>query len=280
MEIQQSPLFRTYITSLKWQVLSFEDIAIYTNRVPVYGQFAKIQRPKELPYLPTFIPFLKKHHIQTILAEASYGTDQKEFSQWLTSLSKFFRIVKEPFLATKTILIDLTAKEEVIFSRLKESKRRAVRRAEKHGITISASTNIQELIKIKAKAAGMFGSITTYGIDRLWNICTPNHGAILLAHKKNSNTVVGGVLLLFWEGTAYYWIAGATKEGKKLFAPTLLVWEALRFGKKQGAKQFDFVGVWDERTPKLYTSWKGFTKFKEEFGGVPIYYPLISMLHR
>jgi lipid II:glycine glycyltransferase (peptidoglycan interpeptide bridge formation enzyme) len=71
---------------------------------------------------------------------------------------------------------------------------------------------------------------------------------------------------------------GATKKGKKLFAPTLLVWEALKVSKKRKMKYFDFIGVWDERTPRKNTEWKGFTKFKEGFGGKELYYPMISII--
>ena len=122
----------------------------------------------------------------------------------------------------------------------------------------------------------MFGNITTHGIDRLWKLLYPNHATILLA-KTHDNRVVAGILLLFWNNTAFYWIAGATHEGKKLFAPTLLVWHALKVGKKRKCALFDFIGVWDERKPKQSPEWKGFTKFKEGFGGKSIYYP-ISML--
>ena len=59
-----------------------------------------------------------------------------------------------------------------------------------------------------------------------------------------------------------------------MFAPTLLVWEALKLSKKHGAKQFDLVGVWDDRTPHKFHEWKGFTKFKEGFGGKIVYYSI------
>jgi lipid II:glycine glycyltransferase (peptidoglycan interpeptide bridge formation enzyme) len=39
-------------------------------------------------------------------------------------------------------------------------------------------------------------------------------------------------------------------------------------------KQFDFVGVWDERKADQHHDWLGFTKFKEGFGGRTFYYPL------
>ena len=68
-------------------------------------------------------------------------------------------------------------------------------------------------------------------------------------------------------------MAAANREGKKSFAPTLLAWEALKFAKKQGCAIFDFEGVFDERFTTQSPAWKGFSKFKEGFGGKSVYYP-------
>ncbi len=38
-----------------------------------------------------------------------------------------------------------------------------------------------------------------------------------------------------------------------------------RLEKAKGNKEFDFVGVWDERLPRKNREWKGFTKFKEGY---------------
>ncbi len=77
--------------------------------------------------------------------------------------------------------------------------------------------------------------------------------------------------MLHADKIAYYWLAAATNLGKKLFAPTLLVWEVLKTAKKNGCEVFDFEGIYDERYP--IKSWLGFTKFKEGFGGKEILYP-------
>jgi lipid II:glycine glycyltransferase (peptidoglycan interpeptide bridge formation enzyme) len=89
----------------------------------------------------------------------------------------------------------------------------------------------------------------------------------------NKHALLAGIFLIFWADTAYYWIAGATKKGKKLRAPTLLVWEALKIAKANHMKRFDFVGIWDDRFPKENKDWLGFTKFKQGFGGQEFYYP-------
>ena len=134
---------------------------------------------------------------------------------------------------------------------------------------------MDDLIKIKNKSAGLFGFITTTGMKPLWEIFSKEDAASILlaydAHKK----LIGGVLLLHWQNVTYYWIAGATKHGKKLYAPTLLAWEAIKAAQRKKSALFDFVGVWDERIPKQNTEWKGFTKFKEGFGGTELYYPLV-----
>jgi len=276
MELQQAPLYQAYIKALHWNVVDVDGAAIFYRRIPLLGTLAKLQRPEHLPYLPKFIMALKKLKVSQISVEPKEDVSQEEFSKYLSSLSKFFRVTTTPFIPTKTIMIDLTPSEQVIFSRFSSAKRRAVRRAEKNGIRIVESHDIRDLIAIKSKGAGMFGGITTFGIDRLWKLFYPNHATIVLA-KKNDGNVVAGILLLFWEKTALYWIAGATHEGKKLFAPTLLVWHALQVGKKRKCTAFDFIGVWDERTHHQFLEWKGFTKFKEGFGGAPLYYPISTL---
>ncbi len=280
MDIQQSPLYATYIASLGWHVESVADSQLFVKQFPLYGGFAKLQRTTSLPSMSRLLPLLKKYHVKKLSVEPDAGIPQKKFSHWIAEISPHVSIVTTPYIPTKTIRVDLAVSEDTLFKKFSEAKRRAVRRAQKNNLQIYESTNILDLIQVKNKSAGFFGFITTSGIDKLWPIFAPKNAAILLAYQdkrqatRDGKDCVGGILLLFWDTIAYYWIAGATREGKKLFAPTILVWEALKLAKKHGAKQFDFVGVWDERLPRENHNWKGFTKFKEGFGGTELYYPI------
>ena len=279
MEIQQSPHYTTYITSLGWQVETIDNSHLFIKQFPFFGGFAKLQRTTSLPDTHRLLSLMNKYNIKRLSIEPDSGVPQKKFSVWLERLRPHISLVTTPYISTKTIRVDLKANEQEIFERFTEAKRRAVRRAIKHHVLIKESSDIHVLITTKNTSAGFMGFITTFGIDKLWHAFAPDHTAILLAFAPSSSLKpVGGVLLLFWDTIAYYWIAGATHEGKKLFAPTILVWEALKLAKKRGAKQFDFVGVWDERLPKENAAWKGFTKFKEGFGGKSLYYPLSSIL--
>lgn len=253
-------------------VVTVNGVHVFIRRFPIFGGLAKIQRSQKLPDLKKLLPVLREYRVHTIAVEPEYTMDQTLFRKWCRTLSRHVRLNRTPFLPTKTLHINLTPTEETIFKKFSEAKRRAVRRAQKNNLQICESANIQDLIHIKNKSTGLFGFITTTGIDKLWNIFAPKHAAILLAYSNDK--LIGGILLLFWKQTAYYWLAGATREGKKLAAPTLLVWEALKLSKQRGCKRFDFVGVWDERQPHKFSDWKGFTKFKEGFGGTSSYYPV------
>lgn len=277
MELQQSEQYERYVRSLGWQVISVDGARIFLRSIPLTGVFAKMQRPNHLPFLPKLVTELKRHHVRTIAVEPPETVDPSEYGSYIRSLTLWFTVSRSHFLPTKTILVDTTPPEDTMFARFSQAKRRAVRRAEKNNVHVRVSSDIRDLIRIKSRSAGMFGGITTYGVDRLSRILGETHFRILLAvHDPpgKPEEIVGGVLVIFWNGTALYWIAGATRHGKKLSAPSLLVWEALRLAHKRKATLFDFLGVWDERLPKENKAWLGFTKFKEGFGGTTRYYPI------
>lgn len=273
MEIQQSSHYAAFITALGWKVETIEGAYIYIKPFPLVGGLVKLQRTKKLPSISKLLPKLARYHVRTLAIEPDSSISQATFSAWVKKAQKHIRINTDYYLQTKTIRVDLRPPEQEIFDRFTEAKRRAVRRAEKHGITIMNTNDIDVFIRLKNRSAGLLGFITTHGLDKLWSALPTANKNVLLA--KHNNRVVAGIFLIFWKNIAYYWVAGATKEGKKLFAPTLLVWKALKESKKRGCKAFDFVGVWDERLSTKNNEWKGFTKFKEGFGGTPLYYPLV-----
>lgn len=269
MEFQQSSLYARYIEALHWTIIKHQGIQMFYKRIPIMGGLLKIQRPSVLPDLRAII---KEYNVKTIAVEPTKTQEMRIYKKWVNGHSRYCRVVRSVYLPTKTVLVDVKSPEEEIFRRFSEAKRRAVRKAQKNGVTVGESDNIRELIRIKNISGGFLGFITTAGIDKFWDIMSPKHAKILLAHHNNK--LIGGVFVVFWNKTAFYWIAGASREGKKLFAPTLLVWECLKVAKRQGATQFDFLGVWDERKPKEHHDWKGFTRFKEGFGGKTLFYPL------
>ena len=175
-----------------------------------------------------------------------------------------FQIDKDPFNPTTTIQIDLKGDEKEIFRSFSEAKRRGIRRAIKHNVTVDLSDDLEAFIKIRKHQYRPMGFLIAGEMKKLWKNFFPKKADLLLA-KSKSGKFIAGIMLLYQGKTAYYWFASATNEGKKLFAPTLLVWKAVKTAKKRGCDNLDFEGIYDERFPKASAAWRGFTKFKEGF---------------
>jgi lipid II:glycine glycyltransferase (peptidoglycan interpeptide bridge formation enzyme) len=71
--------------------------------------------------------------------------------------------------------------------------------------------------------------------------------------------------------TRHYIQAAQDKEYTKLAAPSIVVCQMLIDAHEKGLKYFDFWGIAPENAPKNHP-WKGFTKFKQSFGGEPVTY--------
>lgn len=267
-DIRQSPYFCAFMEDLGWQVeLLGKKHYVFLRKFPLLGYFAKSPRPQAPYEIDKICAWIKKRHIFRFHIAPHITKQQKNFRSIRKEfLAHGFRINQSPFNPTTTIYIDLQGSESDIFSRFSSAKRRGVRRAQKHGVIVTPSTDIDAFIHIRAQQYAPFGFLVKKETRLLWNHFAPHHGMLLLAHHEDT-PACAGIFLLFYQKKAYYWFASATADGKKYFAPTLLVWEALRFAKKHGCTVFDFEGIYDDRFPKAAKTWKGFTKFKEGFGG-------------
>jgi lipid II:glycine glycyltransferase (peptidoglycan interpeptide bridge formation enzyme) len=63
-------------------------------------------------------------------------------------------------------------------------------------------------------------------------------------------------ILFSWKNFLYYPYGASTEEHKNVMANNLMMWEAIKFGKKLGLTTFD---LWGREVGK------GFTKFKEGY---------------
>lgn len=286
MKLQQSSLYMAYIEKLGWDHVRVSGVNIIYRNIPFIGRLAKIQRSDKLPDTEKAVMTLKKIGIRMLAIEPDLPVSERDLNIFCRSMSRAgFRNNPNPFLPTKSLIVDISDSETAVFNSFSQTKRRAIRKAIKNQVRVRKSDSIEELINIKKKSAGMFGFITTQGVKEMHEIFKPKYTEILIAESSGSNKTsgqkhlwetLGGVFLIFHNKCAHYWIAGATGHGKKLFAPSLLVWESIRSAKARGCTDFDFVGIWDERLPKGNNAWLGFTRFKLGFGGKPVYYPVFN----
>ena len=283
MDIRQSPQYAAYLKSLGWQVEKLGQWYIFIKKFPLIGSLIKIQRaPWPLSFAEIEKLAQKYRAFQIIIEPAS----PKTASRGETSLSHFplptshpgLHPLKSPFIPTKTLIKDLKGTEQEIFASFSKNKRRDIRLAEKKGLLVKAGSP-NDFAKLK-KDYLLKKFILPFGTEREINrLCQAfgENARILVVYPsgalaKEGGLPIAGTLLLFHDKVAYYWQAAATPQGKRLLAPTLLVWEAIKLSKKLGCTAFDFEGVYDKRFPQN-KSWLGFTNFKEGFRGEEVICP-------
>lgn len=266
-DIRQTPVFARFMSDLGWEIESIGKGYIYYRKFPLIGYFAKMPRASLPIPLSNLVQFIHKKHVFKFKLSPYVQTTRDEYLELKEHiLTSGFSIEKSPFNPTITIQIDLKKNPDDLFSSFSEAKRRAVRKAIKNGVIVVPSEDISPFISIRHHQYRPLGFLVTNEMKLLWKHLYPAHATLLLAYSHQGRPV-GGILLLHYGHISYYWYASALPEGKKLFAPTFLVWEALKMSRTRNCHMFDFEGVYDDRFPKASESWKGFTKFKEGFGG-------------
>src|SRR3989338_7987864 len=221
-DVRQSEEFASFMQDIGWKTEYLKTAKVYLRKFPFIGFFAKCPRPDtplDLSDLPEFIKNKKIFHFKI---SPNIGIKDHVYQKEKEGLlRRNFNIEKSPFNPTTTIVVDLKNSEKDIFKSFSEAKRRAVRRAIKHGVSVIASSDIGSFIQIRKQQFNPMGFLITKEMEMLWKNFYTEKSDLLLA-KNEDGHYVGGVLLLYHNQIAYYWFASALVTGKKLFAPTLL----------------------------------------------------------
>ncbi len=258
-DIRQTSEYAKYMQSLGWAVKKINNIYCYIKKLPLLGNFVKIQRtagsdPAEL------WDILQKHKPFQIVLEPMTEIDMTGFE-----------LAKSPYLPSKTIEIDLRKSEQKLLLDMHSKTRYNIKVAQKNDLTIEISKDIVSFVNLWSRQReGLLTFLYSQKNDIGKFFKAFNQKADLLIAKKDDK-LLAGILMPRTNDKAYYMYAASTTLGKKLHAPTLLTWEAIKLAKKRGCKVFDFEGIYDHRFP--IKSWEGFSKFKRTFGGKKVEYP-------
>jgi len=280
-DIRQSPEYAQFMKKIGWRVERVNPPAggqVFIKKFPLLGSFIKAQRiSSPLPFLE-IEKIAKKYRAFQIVIEPYQKLRNLEIKKLGES---GYKPGKAPFSPTRTSQINLKKGEKEIFKNFSKGRRWDIKKAEKNGVFVRPSEKIEKFIKIKNEKLGILkyflGRFQSKQIKALWQTFSPKKAALLAAFSQNE--MVAGVLLLFYDKVAYYWLAGSTKKGKELGAPSLLVWEAIKLSKKKNCVLFDFEGIKDARYKSSF-SWAGFTRFKKSFGGKQVKYPKILVKYQ
>lgn len=168
--------------------------------------------------------------------------------------------------------IDLTKSEEEILNNFKNKTRYNIRLAEKHGVKVeekeddSSFEKYLKLIMETTKRQGFFAHNEKY--HRLqWEILKQGKINHLLT-AVYQNQILATFMLFVFNKVLYYPYGASTREHKEVMAPNLLMWEAIKFGKKNGCIKFDLWGDIDAGSLPSNHPYQGFHRFKEGFSPV------------
>jgi len=173
-----------------------------------------------------------------------------------------------PLFPEWTQILDLTKSEDELLKNMKSKTRYNIKLSEKKGVVVKEVSDnegfkiFSDLYFKTCKRQKYFGHTQTYH-KVIWNTLKNNIAHILIAFYNN--IPLAAYELFYFKNKFYYTYGGTSDEYRNLMASNLLMWEAIRLGKKLGAKEFDMWGSlpqnYDQKNP-----WAGFTRFKEGYG--------------
>lgn len=180
------------------------------------------------------------------------------------------RLVKSPhpLFPNWTQILDLTKSEENLLKSFHPKTRYNIRLAEKKGVVVkeeSSDKGFEAFAKLyfeTTKRQKYFGHDYKYH-KTVWNNLKNKIAHILIAYYNN--IPLAAYELWYLDGIIYYVYGGTSTEHRNLMASNLLMWKAIKLGKKLGAKKFD---MWGSLPPDYDPThpWSGFTRFKEGYG--------------
>lgn len=173
-----------------------------------------------------------------------------------------------PLFTKYTFVLDLTKSEEELLKAMHSKTRYNLRVAQKHNVEIledNSESAFAEYLKLNEETTGRQGFYAhnhTYH-KTMWSVMQRAGIAHLFTARYLEKTLAAWIIFSFGK-TLYYPYGTSSREHREVMAPTLLLWEIVRWGKAHGYASFDLWGALganpDNRDP-----WFGFHRFKQGF---------------
>ena len=154
----------------------------------------------------------------------------------------------------------MTPSEENLMKSFSSKTRYNIRVAERNGVTVkednsdAAFDKYLELTRETIRRQGFYAHSEKY--HRLMWMILRKAGIAHLLTATYQKEIITTWILFSWKNFLYYPYGASTEEHKNVMANNLMMWEAIKFGKKLGLTTFD---LWGREVGK------GFTKFKEGY---------------
>ena len=197
-----------------------------------------------------------------------------------------------PLFTKYTFVLDLTKSEDELLKGMHPKTRYNIKVAQKHGVKI-IEDNSDEAFKTYLKLTNettkrqKFYAHTRRYHELMWQELgirnqelriksKKNHDSSFMIHDsdkltahlflaKYKNKILVAWILFTFKDTLYYPYGASSDQHRETMASNLIMWEAIKFGKKLGLKKFDMWGALGPN-PDPKDPWYGFHKFKQGYG--------------
>ena len=150
-----------------------------------------------------------------------------------------------------TYEVDLAGDEPAILGRMSSACRRAIRKAEKSGVTVTLVAGPGFADEFYAQLQDVFARqslVPTYGVERVCALieCLEPTGRLLLlrAVAPDGRSIATGIFPAF-NGTGYFW-GGASLRADQILRPNeAIFWYAMRYWRERGVTTLDLGGAGD-----------------------------------
>jgi len=201
--------------------------------------------------------------------------------------SQFLKPSFHPLFTKFTFVLDISKSEEELLKNFHSKTRYNIRVAEKHNVKVTEQTSdasFSEYIKLTEETTTrqkffahtpsyhikMWETLKTKSINHKLQTTNSLNAHLLTAvynssETKNKDVTLASWILFAFHDHLYYPYGASSTKFRNVMASNLIMWEAIKFGKKMGLKYFDMWGALGN-PPDTKDPWYGFHKFKEGYG--------------
>jgi len=187
-----------------------------------------------------------------------------------------------PLFTKFNFILDISKSEDELLKNMNQKTRYNIRLAQKKGVEVikeSSDAAFADYLKLTEETTQRqkFYSHTKKYHTIMWETLKSSDkidknelSAHLFLAKYNGETLAAWILFVLGD-TLYYPYGSSSSKHRDVMASNLLMWEAIKFGKSLGLKNFDMWGALGEN-PDPKDPWFGFHRFKQGYGPRPVEY--------
>lgn len=165
----------------------------------------------------------------------------------------------------QTLVIDLAQSEQELLAAMHQKTRYNIRLAEKKGVEIIESDDIQDFWRL-LNLTGDRDGFRLHSLKHYQNLLSGDKKFIKLFFARYQGRNIAAGIFCFFGDKVTYLHGASDNKFRSIMAPYLLQWSLIKMAQEKGYKHYDFYGI-DEY------KWPGVTRFKLGFSGQVVTYP-------